>query len=995
MPTFSQTALVRYCFALLLVGVAMFSTVQSVSIATYAPFTLFFAAVLVATYFGGHFPGLFSLVLSIAGGEYFIIYRSDLSTLDLFNAIQLGTFVPVALLIVWLTAILRKRGIWAIEKESRYDFLFETNPLPMWIVDPDSLKFLAVNGAATSNYGYSRDEFLEMTVSDLLVDQDIVASNDEPSRIDRLGEPFPVSRHRRKDGSMLYVETIAHELIFDSRPAKLIHTIDVTERLETSAALLASEARLLSVFANCPIAVAVTRWCDDTFVDVNAEFLELTGGARHRLLGRTAVDCGLIDQETMMGLRTQLGQDKFLTDQEVVLTTQTGETLDVLMGGVFVEMMGEKHVITTFVDITKRKQSDEELRVSEERLRIVTENARVGLVMINEERRFTFANAAYADLFDLTDPNIVGLHVSDIHPQRYETQIRPSLDRVFAGERLRYELRQAAPDGEHFFDVRYEPTRANGKVSSVVAVVTDITERNRAELAREASEERYRTLFEYAPDGIAISDPQSFYLDANEALCRMLGCSKDEFVGLHATDIVVPKEIPHLQETLGGLNADLEYYQEWQFRRRDGSVFPGEVIATKMPDGNTLAVIRDTTERKHLEDQLLQAQKMEAIGVLAGGVAHDFNNILTAISGYSDLALENQSLEDSVRNYIMEIRAAGNRAAALTGQLLAFSRKRILMPTVHNLNVSVMDTEKMLRRIVKENINFEISLDPKLGNIKADPGQMAQVIVNLVVNAGDAMPNGGKLTIATRNVNIGHNYSGDNISVMPGPFAELTVTDTGIGMDQQTQRRLFEPFFTTKEIGKGTGLGLSTAYGIVKQSGGDIEVASEPGLGSTFKILLPCVEEAIVEPPITGRNDQPGDGSETILLVEDELPVRLLVQNILTRNGHRVLVADSGERAIEICRLYQEDIHLLLTDMILPKIGGRELSDEITKLRPGIKSLFMSGYVGDSNEDKRFTIEGRAFIEKPFTPNQLITKIREELADSSTQNFSRHAAQTG
>ncbi len=760
------------------------------------------------------------------------------------------------------------------------------------------------------------------------------------------------------------------DLILENSP--LIKAIDAPEAAST-------ESELLKAFANCPIAVTVNRFNGGGFVDVNAEFTELTGWARDEVLGRTVVECGLVDVGTELELRARLTENRGFADQEFEIKTRSGDTLHVRVGVAFVELRGERHVVSTFVNNAERRQSDAELLASEERLHLVTENALVGLVMISEDRRYIFANPRFADILGLPTANIVGCRVSDIHPRLYEKQIGPSLDRVFAGESVRNELRQEMPDGDHFFDVRYEPTTVDGSVSSVVAVITDITDRNRAELAREASEERYRTLFEYSPDGILISNPDSYYVDANESICEMLGYERDEVIGSHATNIVVPKDIPHLAVTLLGLNDDFEYYREWQLRRRDASVFPVEVTATKMPDGNTLTVIRDTTDRKHLENQLLQSQKMEAIGVLAGGLAHDFNNILTAIAGYSDLTLENMSADDPLRHYVVGIRDAGVRAAALTNQLLAFSRKRVLLPSVYNLNLAVTETEKMLRRVVKENIEFRIKLNPELSNVKADPGQIGQVIVNLVINSGDAMPNGGTLTIETRNVHIDNNFPGSNIAVVPGQFVELTIADTGFGMDDETQRRLFEPFFTTKEVGKGTGLGLSTAYGIIKQSGGDITVESEPGRGSTFKVYLPCVDEAVSYQPVSPRNSEPTSGFETILLVEDEVAVRILVNDILIRNGYTVLKADSGEAALKICKEYPNQIHLLLSDMIMPKMGGRELKDEVVKIRPNVRVLFMSGYTGDSIAKDLPGLSGSAFLEKPFTPDELVSKVRETL----------------
>ncbi len=378
-------------------------------------------------------------------------------------------------------------------------------------------------------------------------------------------------------------------------------------------------------------------------------------------------------------------------------------------------------------------------------------------------------------------------------------------------------------------------------------------------------------------------------------------------------------------------------------------------------------------------EQLRQSQKMEAVGVLAGGIAHDFNNLLTAINGYSDLTLRKMKADDPLRHNVEEVKKAGDRAAELTSQLLAFSRKQVLKPRVHSLNSVIENIEKMLRRIIRENIELRTVLDPILGNVKADPGQVEQVIMNLAVNARDAMEEGGTLAIETQNVYLDEDYVSQNLTIAPGPFVRLTVTDTGSGMDEITKRHIFEPFFTTKEVGKGTGLGLSMVYGIVKQSGGDIMVYSELGHGTTFKIYLPRVEEDVDKPKWIGDREKTYVGSETILLVEDEEIVRNLVRAILTESGYNVLEANSGKAALEVCSSYDKPIHLLLSDVIMPKMSGSALKDEVVKILPDIKVLFMSGYTDDSIANRGVFDEAIAFIEKPFTRDSLGRKVREVL----------------
>ncbi|HQZ95840.1 MAG TPA: PAS domain S-box protein [Pyrinomonadaceae bacterium] len=996
MLSFSQTPLARYSCAVIIVCIALLATIQIEQLAIQTPFALFFGAVTAAAWLFGRGPAIVAEILSAAGAQFLLMPQLSELQPDASRTLQLVTFLLFGSALAFATSSVRKYIAKAQQSETRFGSLFDHSPFPVFILDVKTNKFITVNKAATTVYGYSHEEFLDLSLKDLtLDDEEFDPGKTEGVGMVRRDIAIAVSKHRRKDGSVFYVELSTQDIEDKNGTARLIHSVDVTERIRTSDALRTSEARLSRVFGSCPVSMAVNRWSDRTFIEVNSEFTELTGWDLDSIKGKTVVDCGLLPEEAENELCRHLSEHNTIIDREVEITTRTGKRRNVIVGAVFVEINDEQRVISSMVDVTELRRAEERHRASEDRLKLVTEKAQVGLVMINSSRRFAFVNSAYAEIFELPTANITGRKVSEVHSTLYDKQIGPSLDRAFAGQSFRYELRCPTLRGTRYYDVRYEPTEVNGEIVSVVAVVTDVTERTRAELAREASEERYRTLFEYSPDGIAIADQDSFYIDANETLCRMLGYTREEFIGLHATNIFIPREVPHLGETLFGLNTDLEYYQEWEYRRKDGSTFPGEVIATVMPDGNTLTVIRDITERKQLEDQLVQAQKMEAIGVLAGGVAHDFNNILTAISGYSDLTLQNMPADDPLRDYILEINHAGTRAAALTTQLLSFSRRRVLTPVVHNLNAAVTDTERMLRHIVKEDIQFRIDLDPQLGNIKVDPSQITQVIVNLVVNAGDAMPNGGTLTITTRNRYLDGDFSHENVVVTSGPFVELTVRDTGIGMDDQTRRRLFEPFFTTKETGKGTGLGLSTVYGIVKQSGGDISVESEPGKGSTFRVYLPhATESSATRTPISSS---PGvsSASGTILLVEDEIAVRNLIQSVLTKHGYKVIAVTNGDEALEICRTFADRIHLLLTDMIMPGMNGSELQFAASQIRPDMRTIIMSGYSGHQFDEGIDLGSETAFIEKPFGPDELIEKIRASVGAEDITSIAPYSASAG
>jgi two-component system cell cycle sensor histidine kinase/response regulator CckA len=392
--------------------------------------------------------------------------------------------------------------------------------------------------------------------------------------------------------------------------------------------------------------------------------------------------------------------------------------------------------------------------------------------------------------------------------------------------------------------------------------------------------------------------------------------------------------------------------------------------------------VRDKIEHRKLEEQLRQAQKMEAIGRLAAGVAHDFNNLLTVITGYAQVVRDRLPLEDSSREDLEEVVRASERAGSLTRQLLAFGRKQVLRPRVLDLNSIVRDLEKMLRRVIGKNVAIEMTLDPALGRVHADQGQMEQVILNLAVNARDAMPEGGTLTIETRNMEVKGRPGPAQETLAPGPYVTLVVGDTGCGMSEEVKAHLFEPFFTTKEVGKGTGLGLSTVYGIVRQSAGSITVHSEPGRGTTFKIHLPRSDQPVESPSPMLSSAPKTEGSETILVVEDQEPVRKLIRSILKRKGYTVLEAQGGKEAVAVFQSRGEAVHLLLTDLMLTGMSGRDLAMLLTGARPTLKVLYMSGYAEEAALHQGLLGQGTSFLPKPFTPEDLVCRVR-HILDSS------------
>ena len=625
----------------------------------------------------------------------------------------------------------------AQESESQYRLLFESNPHPLLVYDAETLRFLTVNEKAITLYGYSREEFLSLTLEDIRSQDDLPEHTDGLSTREPNVQYSGLHRHKKKDGSIIETETYSNDILFQKRRARLVLAIDITERRRDEEAIRASEERFSKAFSASPVPMSITTYDEGRYIDVNESFLQNSGYTREEIIGRTTTDINL-----------------------------------------------------------------------------------------------------YAD----------------------------------PGERAR--LKQILKE--------------QGRIRN-------------AEVRRRVKSGEVR---------VALASSEIINLDGEQCI---------------------------------------------------------------------LTTTNDITDRRRLEEQLLHSQKMESVGRLAGGVAHDFNNLLTAIIGYGQLLLTSFDKSDPRYVHAEEIENAGKRAATLTNQLLAFSRKQVIKSQLLDLNAVVTNIEKMLQRLIGEDIELATVLRPDVGCVMADPGQIEQVLMNLAVNARDAMPRGGKLTIETSNTLLDENYAREHIGVQPGRYVMLAVSDAGFGMDKETQARIFEPFFTTKEIGKGTGLGLSTVYGIVKQSGGNIWVYSEPDRGTTFKIYLPFVDEVAATIKKSEPFTEPTMGVETILLVEDEEIVRKFTREILELNGYKVIEATGGEEALRIAQEYDEKIDLLVTDVVMPQIGGRALANAIGITRPDIKALYLSGYTDETMVQHGLLERATAFLQKPFTPQMLASKVREVL----------------
>ena len=632
-------------------------------------------------------------------------------------------------------------------------------------------------------------------------------------------------------------------------------------------------------------------------------------------------------------------------------------------------------------DMAQRRRVEEELRASSERLDLMMRQIPAMLWTIDHDLRLTSALGTSVQAIGLHADQAVGRSIFEAFgTDDPDFPAIRSHRRALAGEAVTYRMEHRS----RCFEAHVEPFREpGGAVVGVVGVSLDITERYWAEAALRESEERYRRFFEEDLTGDCVAAPDGTIVTCNPAFAEIFGFdSVNEVLGAKLPDLF--PDLDTRREFLHALSrhGKLERY-EGEGRRRSGEpVFLiANVVGTFGASGELLefrAYLFDDTERRRTEEQLRQAQKMEAVGRLAGGVAHDFNNLVTAINGYSDLLLDRLGAAAPERRELEEIRRAGDRAAALTRQLLAFSRSQVMRPRVLDLNQVVAGTEDMLRRLLGEDVRLETRLAPEPVAAKADRGQLEQVILNLAVNARDAMPEGGELVLETACVELEQGFTRQDVPVEPGRYAMLSVTDTGEGMEPEVLARAFEPFFTTKEPGRGTGLGLSTAYGIVKQSGGYIFAFSERGVGTSFQVYLPLAAAAAepVEAAAAATNGH--CRGETILVVEDEDAVRSLIGQILELEGYAVVQAASGREALELCGRGGR-IDLVISDVVMPDMRGPELGERIARLLPDTRLLYMSGYPGQSIAYRGELPEGTAFLQKPFSQESLAQKIRELL----------------
>lgn len=618
---------------------------------------------------------------------------------------------------------------------------------------------------------------------------------------------------------------------------------------------------------------------------------------------------------------------------------------------------------------------------------LAMESAADGISIVSGKGEQVYANSAFAKMMGFEGTSeIIGKSWREVYDVRdtelLEDHVRDSLAKT---DRWSGQVSLSRRDGRR---IPVEMAITAMPQGGVVCVTRDISDRLKAERAQSETEAKFKMFIEQvaAVSYIAEVGFRGKWVYVSPQVEAIFGYSPEEWLAdsENWTRLVVEEDHPLIEAAEENCMRARRFQAEYRLKRRDGRIIWVSDNAVFVPGSESHplmeGIIVDITERRVLEDQLQQARRMEAVGRLAGGVAHDFNNLLTIIKGYVELALNRIGGQPELRGNIQQIADASERAVTLVRQLLAFSRKQVLKPKVLDLNAIVLNMDKMVRRLINENIEMRTSVEKNLGALKADPGQIEQVILNLIVNARDAMPDGGRLWIETRNVELESGMASDQASIKAGSYVTLSVRDTGVGISVETLPHIFEPFYTTKQNGRGTGLGLSTVYGIVKQSGGHISVTSELGKGTTFKVYLPRVEEAEQRPQKAEWTESAtGGGGETILLVEDEPAVRELARTVLSEQGYKVIEAQNSEDAVRLAGRHRSEIHLLLTDVVMPGMSGRDLAKHLTALHPYLRVLYMSGYTHNVIAENGTLEEGLSFLQKPFAPRALTQRVRETL----------------
>jgi two-component system cell cycle sensor histidine kinase/response regulator CckA len=898
------------------------------------------------------------------------------------------------------------------ESETRYRLLFNSNPSPIWVSDDVTMRCISANDAALAQYGYTREEFLALTAYDIRV-RDEWASLDHfakspPRGLRKLG----LGRHRKKNGDVIDVDVMLHSIELGERRCQLVLATDVTERIsaERASAAALREAdlerrRLQATLDIMPVGVFITDAAGGV-MHANKEARRIWGGSMPAV--HSADDFRLF-----RGWFVATGEELAPEDWAAALALRTGAPVgaqllaiarfDGTRGHVLNSATpirdadGEvSGVVVINVDVSERQTQERErtqllesLEFERNRLSGVFAQAPAFMAVLRgADHVFEMVNEAY---IRLVGRNPLGHSVATVLPELEEQGLLALADGVLAtgepyvGTHVRVTMRPApGVEVTHFVNFVFQPlAEADGSVSGVLVHGVDVTEQVDSEEALRQSEEQYRTLVELSPDGILIHVGGTIVFANSSAAHILRTRSPADIVGRKLLDLVYEDDTERMQERLATIRSGTDVPRtSLRWKTFDGAVRVMDLSSQGFQFEGRAAVhsvFRDTTDLRLMEEQLRQAQKMEAVGQLAGGVAHDFNNLLTVIKVNVEFLLEELGSENPCRAEVVEVGDAADRAADLTRQLLAFSRKQILQPRVLDCNKVVESVRPMLSRLIREDVVVEMHLANGLGCVMADAGQLEQVLLNLSVNARDAMPNGGRLLIETAEIVLSADWESEDRSVVvPGRYVMVTVSDTGTGIMPADRLRMFEPFFTTKPVGQGTGLGLATVYGIVKQSGGHLHVDSVPNHGTTISVYLPVVPDS---EKVSGDVAEARDtlGVETILVVEDMDALRMIARRVLARSGYTVLEARNGREALEQSRAHAGAIDLVLTDVIMPEMNGVRLVQALKEERPAMRVLFMSGYADDEVARHEVTAATAAFISKPFSPTGLLEVVRAAL----------------
>lgn len=876
------------------------------------------------------------------------------------------------------------------QSEERFQQAFQYAPIGMALLAPDG-RWLNVNQALCRITGYAPEELLKLTFQDITHPDDL-ASDMVLARQLVAGQIPSYEREKRylrKDGAAIWIYLIASAIRDDA--GKTLYVIsqiqDITERKDSEK----REARYRALIEKSHN--AITLWsADGAILYASPSIARITGRRPEEVVGRSFLEW--IPAEDHAALSASL--ESFLRQPGATNTAyQRFQHKDGSWRWVESTSTNLLHdpaveaVVSSFEDITQRKRAEDALHEWKDRYETAILASEQVLYEWNNETNELTWGGSHEQIFGYPHeemPRTLKECTRLIHPDDWPAFEDEAARVVATGKPFMLSYRVRRKDGGiiHVEDRGHFLKDAQGKATRMLGFVADVTEKKQAERALRQWKDRYE-------DAVRSSNRilYDWNVAANEtvyggAVESMLGYDRADLQGSldRWLDLIHPDDRETVrQEMHRHMVAKAPFRMEYRVRRKDGAYIPiqDDGHCRFDPAGNLTGVVgflSDLTRQRSLEDQLRQAQKMEAVGQLAGGVAHDFNNLLTIITGYSEILLQTMPDDAPSRNFLQEIRNAGERSASLTRQLLAFSRRQMLAPKVLNLNDIVDGMGKLLRRTIGEDIQFSTALSSDLGNVRADPGQIEQVLLNLIVNARDAMPQGGKLTIETRNLTIDNSYSQAHAELPLGEYVLLAVSDTGSGMTADVKRHIFEPFFTTKGPGRGTGLGLAVVHGIVKQSGGEISVYSELGQGSTFKVLLPRIVEAASVEEVTPTASTMPRGNETVLLVEDEDGVRAITRHVLKLCGYDVLEASNGEEALKLVARTQRTFQLVLTDVVMPGIGGRSLVEKLVADRPEIKVLYLSGYTDDAVVRHGILHEQVNFLQKPFTPLALAKKVR-------------------